>query len=111
MAQFESRFDVEKFENLTEHVEVMTRKGSEGGLRDAASDAADAMLEASAEIRRLQAMEDRLKSLMAYIRNQIDKDRKTAAEQGNSWLGVNSHTIAANLLDTDLQNLERVLNG
>lgn len=63
------------------------------------------------EVERLQAMEARLKSLMAYIRNQIDKDRKTAAAQGNSWLGVNTHTISANLLDTDLQNLERVLNG
>lgn len=72
---------------------------------------AEETLELCSEVRRLQAMEARLESLMAYTRNQIDKDRKTAAEQGNSWLGVNTHTLAANLLDTDLQNLERVLNG
>ena len=72
---------------------------------------AEETLELSAEVRRLQAMEDRLKSLMVYKRERIVKDRRLAAEQGDSWLGVNSHTVAANLLDTELQNLERVLNG
>lgn len=65
----------------------------------------------AAEVRRLQAMEARLKDLMAYKRDRINKDRQIAAEQGDSWLGVNSHTISANMLDQELQNLERVLNG
>lgn len=65
----------------------------------------------AAEVRRLQAMEARLKDLMAYKRVRINKDRQIAAEQGDSWLGVNSHTISANMLDQELQNLERVLNG
>lgn len=112
MAQFEREpFDVVKFENLTDHVEVMAREAEEVGVRDAAVEASDAMLLASAEIRRLQGVETRLKSLMDAKRTQIAKDRAVAAEQGDSWLGVNTHTIAANWLDTDLQNLERVLNG
>lgn len=107
MAQ--ERFDVVKFENLTEHVEVMVREAEEGGVRDAAGEAADAMLLASAELRRLQGIEDRLMSLIAFKRSQIAEDRRVAAEQGVSWLGVNSRTISANMLDGEVQNLEKVL--
>lgn len=63
------------------------------------------------EVERLQTMERRLKSLMVHKQERINKDRETARAQGDSWLGVNTHTIAANLLDRELQNLERVLNG
>lgn len=112
MAQFESeKFNVVKFENLTDHVETMAREAYEGGVRDAAVEAADAMVLAAAEIRRLQGMETRLLDLMAHKRDRINKDRAVAREQGDSWLGINTHTISANLLDGELQNLERVHNG
>lgn len=86
------------------------------GIRDSYSPPvvvrlAEETLELCSEVRRLQAMEARLESLMAYKRERIAKDRKIAAEQGDSWLGVNTHTLAANMLDGELQNLERVRNG
>lgn len=68
-------------------------------------------LEVIAELRRLQEMEARLKSLMAHKRESIAKDRRIAAEEGVSWLGINSRTIAANMTDSELQNLERVLGN
>lgn len=70
---------------------------------------AEESLEMIAELRRLQGIEDRLKDLMTHKRERINKDRKIAAEQGDSWLGINTHTVSANLLDRELQNLERVL--
>lgn len=72
---------------------------------------AEDTLEVIAELRRLQEMEARLKSLMEHKRESIAKDRRIAAEEGVSWLGINSRTIAANMTDTELQNLERVLGN
>lgn len=68
-------------------------------------------LEVIAELRRLQAMEARLKSLMEHKRASIAEDRRIAEQEGVSWLGINSRTIAANMTDTELQNLERVLGN
>lgn len=72
---------------------------------------AEESLEVIAELRRLQGIEDRLKDLMTHKRERIAKDRKIAQEQGDSWLGINTHTVSANLLDRELQNLERVLGN
>lgn len=112
MAQFESeRFNVEEYETLADVYTGVGESGSDWSTLQSIIDASHSMLELCVEIRRLQGMEDRLKSLMAHYREQIAKDRTVAAEQGESWLGVNTHTIAANWLDSDLKNLERVLNG
>lgn len=64
-----------------------------------------------AELRRLQGVEARLRDLMAHKRESIAKDRRIAEEEGVSWLGINSRTIAANMTDTELQNLEMVLGN
>lgn len=72
---------------------------------------AEETLELATEVRRLQAMEARLTDLMGYKRDRINNERMTASEQGDSWLGVNAHTLSANMLDRELQNLERVFNG
>jgi uncharacterized protein YjbJ (UPF0337 family) len=105
------RFDVVAFENLTDHVEVMTREAEEGGVRDAAGEAADAMLLAAAEIRRLQAMEDRVFALAASKRAQAAEDLRVAKMEGLSTLGVNLRTISANHLDSQAREIMTAIKG
>lgn len=105
------KLNVEQYENRADATTNLAAIVEAREVREIAGNSATDVLQLCAEVRRLQAMQDRLLSLMEHKRNRIAKDRKIAAEQGDSWLGINTHTLSANMLDQELQNLERVLNG
>lgn len=105
------KLNVEQYENRADATTNLAAIVEAREVREIAGNSATDVLQLCAEVRRLQGIEDRLKSLMQSKRDRIALDRKLAAEQGDSWLGINTHTIAANMLDGELQNLERVLNG
>lgn len=105
------RLDPAAYETRADQTQFMANEGGEEDARHVARESVDDVLELCEEVRRLQGVENRLCDLMAMKRDRINKDRQIAREQGDSWLGINTHTISANLLDRELQNLERVHHG
>lgn len=104
-----NRLDVVPYEDRVDTLLNICDIGTKGDVISAAHRSADDVNELCAEVRRLQMIEDRVLELIDFKRQQMINDRAVAEEQGLSWLGLNSRTISANLLDSEIKNLEKVL--